>query len=59
MDTTIAAIATAHGVGSIAIIRLSGKEALSIALSLSRRQTLAPRYATLASLYEADGSPHR
>ncbi len=56
MDTTIAAIATAHGVGSIAIIRLSGKEALRIALSLSRRQTLAPRYATLASLYEADGS---
>ncbi|MEW5831319.1 MAG: tRNA uridine-5-carboxymethylaminomethyl(34) synthesis GTPase MnmE [Campylobacterota bacterium] len=56
MNATIAAIATAHGVGSIAIIRLSGDAALSIALSLSHRQTLTPRYATLASLYERDGS---
>ena len=56
MNDTIAAIATAHGIGSISIIRLSGPGALSIALSLSRRTTLEPRYATLSPLYETDGS---
>lgn len=54
MNDTIAAIATAHGVGSIGIIRLSGTDAYSIALSLSRRQSLLPRYATLAALYSND-----
>jgi tRNA modification GTPase len=56
MNETIAAIATAHGVGSIAIIRLSGEKALAIALKLSRRDALLPRYATLSPLYEASGS---
>lgn len=56
MHETIAAIATAHGIGSIAIIRLSGEKALTIALKLSRRDALLPRYATLSPLYEASGS---
>lgn len=51
MNSTIAAIATAHGIGSIAIVRLSGSDALSIALKLSQRKDLVPRYATLAPLY--------
>ena len=54
MNDTIAAVATAHGVGSIAIIRLSGGRALEIAQKLTRRDTLAPRYATLTPLYNAD-----
>lgn len=56
MNDTIAAIATAHGVGSIAIIRLSGVNALPIALKLSKRTVLEPRYATLSPLYETDGT---
>ncbi|MDP3465635.1 MAG: tRNA uridine-5-carboxymethylaminomethyl(34) synthesis GTPase MnmE [Sulfuricurvum sp.] len=51
MNPTIAAIATAHGIGSIAIVRLSGSDALSIALNLSHRKELVPRYATLTPLY--------
>ncbi len=54
MNDTIAAIATAHGVGSIAIIRLSGPRALPIALELSRRDSLPPRYALLSPLYGSD-----
>ena len=56
MHQTIAAIATAHGVGSIAIVRLSGEEALPIALKLSQKQTLQPRYVTLTSLYHENGT---
>lgn len=52
MSPTITAIATANGVGSIAIVRLSGEKALSVALSMSRKNTLPPRYASLTSLYE-------
>jgi len=51
MNSTIAAIATAHGIGSIAIVRLSGTDALPIALKLSQRKELLPRYATLTPLY--------
>ena len=54
MNPTIAAIATAHGVGSIAIVRLSGADAYSIGLKLSQRSHLAPRYATLTPLYALD-----
>lgn len=56
MHDTIAAIATAHGVGSIAIVRLSGEQSLTIALKLSQRQTLQPRYATLTSLHHENGT---
>lgn len=51
IDDTISAIATANGIGSIAIIRLSGCKALSIAKELSQKKTFAPRYATLTNIY--------
>ncbi len=53
---TIAAIATAHGIGSIAIIRLSGSEALEIAKKVTKKDTLKPRYAHLCDLYSHDNS---
>ncbi|WP_298788257.1 tRNA uridine-5-carboxymethylaminomethyl(34) synthesis GTPase MnmE [uncultured Campylobacter sp.] len=55
MSETIAAIATAHGIGGICIVRISGEEALSIALSLSHRSSLCPRYATLVNLFDTSG----
>ena len=55
MDT-IAAIATAHGIGSISIIRVSGDKALQIALKLSKKDTITPRYATLSYLYKEDNT---
>ncbi len=54
MRDTIAAIATAHGIGSIAIIRLSGPDAHHIACTLSHRSALTPRHATLSPLYTPD-----
>lgn len=56
MEDTISAIATAHGIGSIAIIRISGTKALEIALKISKRDTLEPRYATLTTLYDVNSS---
>ena len=50
---TIAAIATANGIGSIAIIRLSGDKALEIAKKLSKKENFSPRYATLTNIYDA------
>lgn len=52
-DDTIAAVATAHGIGSISIIRLSGDDALSIALRLSHKNDFPARHATLTSLYNS------
>lgn len=49
---TIAAIATAHGIGSISIIRLSGDKAYAIACELTRRQAFEVRHATLSPLYD-------
>jgi tRNA modification GTPase len=51
-NTTIVAIATANGVGSISIVRLSGADALEIALKISKRNDLANRSATLSKLYD-------
>ena len=51
---TIAAIATAHGVGSIAIVRLSGDDALGIAKKLTHKDSFKPRYATLTNLYNVN-----
>ncbi|HZF70392.1 tRNA uridine-5-carboxymethylaminomethyl(34) synthesis GTPase MnmE [Sulfuricurvum sp.] len=56
MNDTIAAIATANGIGSISILRLSGERALTIALKLTRKSELQPRYATLTSLHHDDGT---
>ncbi|MDF1874337.1 tRNA uridine-5-carboxymethylaminomethyl(34) synthesis GTPase MnmE [Sulfurimonas sp. SAG-AH-194-I05] len=52
IDDTIAAIATANGIGSIAIIRLSGNDALRIIKKLSKKQNFSPRYATLTNIYD-------
>jgi tRNA modification GTPase len=51
---TISAIATANGVGSIAIIRISGDRALDIAKKLSHRDDFSPRYATLTNIYNQE-----
>jgi len=53
MHNSIAAIATAHGVSSISIIRVSGDAALEIAHKISHLETITPRYAHLTSLYTA------
>ena len=51
MHNSIAAIATAHGVSSISIIRVSGKAAVDIAKKISHLEEIKPRYAHLTSLY--------
>ena len=51
MNDTISAVATAHGVGSISIIRISGDKALSIAKKLSQKTDFKVRYATLTPIY--------
>lgn len=48
---TIVAVATANGIGSIAIIRLSGDEALDIAAKLTKQEHFTPRYASLRKIY--------
>jgi len=48
---SIVAIATAQGVSSISIIRVSGDAALSIAHKISHLENIVPRYAHLTSLY--------
>jgi len=53
MHNSIAAIATAHGVASISIIRVSGDAALEIAHKISHLENITPRYAHLTSLYNA------
>jgi tRNA modification GTPase len=53
MHNSIAAIATAHGVSSISIIRVSGNAALDIAKKVSHLEEIKPRYAYLTSLYNA------
>ncbi|MDY0120925.1 MAG: tRNA uridine-5-carboxymethylaminomethyl(34) synthesis GTPase MnmE [Sulfurimonas sp.] len=54
MNDTIAAIATANGIGSIAIIRISGDRALEIAKTLTKKENFSPRYATLSTLYNTE-----
>jgi len=51
MTDTISAIATANGIGSIAIIRISGKRALDIVKKLTKKESFLPRYATLSNIY--------
>ncbi len=50
-DDVIVAIATASGLGAISIIRLSGKDALDIALKITHREIFIPRLATLSKVY--------
>jgi len=54
MNETICAVATAHGIGSVSIIRISGTNSLDIAKKLSHADTLAPRYATLLPVYATE-----
>ena len=51
MYNTITAIATAHGISSISIIRVSGAAALAVARKISKKEEIIPRYAHLTSLY--------
>ncbi len=52
-SNSIAAIATAHGVSSISIIRVSGEASFEIAKKLSHLVNIKTRYAHLTSLYTA------
>ncbi len=52
IEDTIVAVATANGVGSISIVRLSGSDALAIALNISKRNSLQPRVATLSTIFD-------
>ena len=54
MSNTIVAVATATGLSSISIIRLSGDNALKIAKKISKKDKIKPRYATLSSIYNRD-----
>ncbi len=54
-EDTISAIATANGIGSIAIIRISGERALDIAKKLTKREDFSPRYAKLSNIYDQNG----
>lgn len=51
-DATIVAIATANGIGSISIVRISGVNALEIATKISKKNNFTPRLATLSYLYD-------
>ena len=53
MSNTIAAIATASGISSISIVRLSGAQAKSIAEHIAPKATFRPRYSDLTSLYNS------
>lgn len=54
-NDTISAVATANGIGSIAIIRISGDRALGIAKKLTCKTDFSPRYATLTNIYNSCG----
>jgi len=55
MNDTIAAVATAAGVASLAIVRLSGPRACDIARSIAPEATLRPRHAQLCDLLDRQG----
>lgn len=52
---TIAAIATAQGKGSVGIVRISGKRAKSIALTLSKQPDIKARHAYYGPWYNQQG----
>ena len=54
MSSTIVAIATATGISSISIIRVSGSDSLALAKRVSKKEDITPRYAHLTSLYNRD-----
>jgi tRNA modification GTPase len=54
MSATITAIATASGISSISIIRVSGELSLTLAKQISKKEEITPRYAHLTSLYNKE-----
>jgi tRNA modification GTPase len=54
MSSTIAAIATASGISSISIVRLSGEDSLRLAQIVSHKTNIIPRHAHLTSLYNKE-----
>ena len=54
MASTISAIATASGISSISIIRVSGDIALDIAKQITKKEQIEPRVANLLSLYNCN-----
>ena len=56
-EDTICAVATAQGIGSISIIRVSGEDALKISSKLLKSSTpLIPRQASLKEIYDKDNN---
>ena len=55
-NDTIVAISTAIGVSAIAIVRLSGADALKIAKQITKSPQITPRYAHLKYLYDENGA---
>lgn len=55
-STTIAAIATAVGLGGVAVVRLSGPLCYTIGCQLAKQQKLTPRHAHFVSIYDHDGT---
>jgi tRNA modification GTPase len=51
VSDTITAIATANGVGSISIVRVSGDIALDIAKRVTKKSSFNPRETTLCTIY--------
>jgi len=51
-EDTIVAIATANGIGSISIVRVSGSNAYLIAQNITNKKNLKPRMATLSKLFD-------
>ena len=56
MNDTVAAIATAGGSGTIAIVRLSGPDARQLAATIAPKASFTPRQADLATLYDRNGA---
>ena len=56
LQNTIVAIATAQGVSSLSVIRVSGEDALAVAHKISRLKKIIPRHAHLSSLYNTSNA---
>src|SRR6201991_516078 len=52
--STVVALSTPRGLGALAVIRLSGPEAIAIALRMARVDSFEPRRATLTTLKAGD-----
>jgi len=52
--STVVALSTPRGRGALAVVRLSGPEAISIAQQLARVDSFAARHATLTELWAGD-----